>query len=161
MDRLKILGRVPPDVREIIRTHQQQAPVRVSELAKALGIEVKSADLKMGVSGELKRSEAGSWVIRVNRHENKRRQRFTVAHEIAHYILHRDQIGSGLTDDTFYRSGLSEAKEWEANKLAAEILMPWPLIRQATEDGGKTPAEIAEELNVSEAAIKIRLGLPT
>jgi Zn-dependent peptidase ImmA (M78 family) len=101
----------------------------------------------------------------VNRHEHKNRQRFTIAHEIAHYVLHRDQIrndlNSELTDDTFYRSGLSEKREWEANRLAAEILMPWPLIRTLTAAGKKTPRELAAELEVSESAISIRLGLPT
>jgi len=160
MGGLDILSQVPPHILEVIRAHQREAPVRVGALARALGLEVRNADLQMGISGQLTERD-GKWVIRVNRHENKKRQRFTVAHEIAHFILHRDQIDSELTDDTFYRSGLSERKEVEANKLAAEILMPWALISQVTAEEGKTTAELADELRVSEVALKIRLGLPT
>jgi Zn-dependent peptidase ImmA (M78 family) len=30
------------------------------------------------------------------------RQRFTLAHEIAHYVLHRDLVENGIVDDTMY-----------------------------------------------------------
>jgi Zn-dependent peptidase ImmA (M78 family) len=101
------------------------------------------------------------WVIRVNRHEHKHRQRFTIAHEIAHFVLHKDEIRDGITEDTFYRSGLPERREWEANRLAADILMPWDLVRALAADGKTTPSELAQELEVSQAAMHIRLGLPT
>lgn len=158
---------LPPKFEEIIKKHQQQAPVKVGSLAQDLGLSVLISDLPTGISGKLSREKQGDgqWTIRVNRHEHKNRQRFTIAHEIAHFLLHKDQIKNSLsaelTDDTFYRSGLPERREWEANKLAAEILMPWSLIRSLTEAGKKTPSELANSLEVSEAAVSIRLGLPT
>ena len=151
----------------ILKKYQATAPIRVGALAAELGLTVLISELPSGISGKLSRDAANvdRWIIRVNRHEHKNRQRFTIAHEIAHYVLHRDQIrsdlNSELTDDTFYRSGLSEKREWEANRLAAEILMPWPLIKTLTAAGKKTPRELAAELGVSESAISIRLGLPT
>lgn len=147
----------------ILRLHQQQAPVKVGALANDLGLKVVISELPTGISGKLTRDPADreKWIIRVNRHEHRNRQRFTIAHEIAHFILHRDEIGDELTDDTFYRSGLSERREWEANRLAAEILMPWPLIRAEMAEEKKTPAELAQKFGVSEAAMHIRLGLPT
>lgn len=155
------------DFDAILRRHQVSAPVKVGALATDLGLKVLISELPSGVSGKLSRdpSDFEKWIIRVNRHEHRNRQRFTIAHEIAHYILHRDQISSSLnsqlTDDTFYRSGLSERREWEANRLAADILMPWPLIRQLTAEGKRTPHELARELEVSDSAMSIRLGLPT
>lgn len=147
----------------ILRLHQQEAPVRVGALASDLGVKVVISELPNGISGKLTQEPAGSgnWVIRVNRHEHKNRQRFTIAHEIAHFVLHRDEIGDGLVDDTFYRSGLSERREWEANRLAAEILMPWHLIRAEANEQKQTPSALAEKFGVSEAAMHIRLGLPT
>jgi len=146
----------------VLRDHQQTAPVKVGEIAKALGVRVVISELPRGVSGKLSRESEDHWVIRVNRHEHKNRQRFTIAHEIAHFVLHRSEIKHELTDDTFYRSGLSERREWEANRLAAEILMPWDLLRQEMQGGQKrSPAELAEIFGVSEAAMHIRLGLPT
>jgi len=146
----------------VLRNHQQTAPVKVGELAQSLGVRVVISELPTGISGKLTCDSGGQWTIRVNRHEHKNRQRFTIAHEIAHYVLHRSEINGELTDDTFYRSGLSERREWEANRLAAEILMPWDLLRQEMQSGEKrTPAELAEIFGVSEAAMHIRLGLPT
>lgn len=151
--------------KQILAEHQREAPIKVGALAAALGLRVVVTDLPLGVSGKLSREPNGDWVIRVARGEHKNRQRFTIAHEISHFVLHRNQIednlGSELSDDTFYRSGLSERIEWEANNLAADILMPWQLIRAATQEARLTPAELASIFEVSEAAMKIRLGLPT
>jgi len=152
-----------PTVREIIQRHQRSAPVKVGAVAAELGLTVLRSDLPVGISGMLSRdsTDREKWIIRVNRHEHKHRQRFTIAHEIAHFLLHRDEIDEGITDDSFYRSGLSERREWEANKLAADILMPWPLVRSLANEGKVTASELASALEVSEAAMNIRLGNPT
>jgi Zn-dependent peptidase ImmA (M78 family) len=153
---------VPPFAAEIIERHQNGAPVKVGSIAKALGVNVIISDLPLAVSGMLSKNPDGeSWTIRVNRHEHRHRQRYTIAHEIAHFVLHRDAFGDELVDDTFYRSGLSERREYEANSLAAEILMPWPLIKQLMKEGKTSAPELAASLQVSPAAMSIRLGLPT
>ena len=153
---------VPAPAADIIKRHQADAPVKVGAIATDLGLSVVVSDLPLAVSGMLsKGKDNDQWTIRVNRHEHRHRQRYTIAHEIAHFVLHRDAFGEELIDDTFYRSGLSEQREYEANALAAEILMPWPLIRKLMQEGQKTTSELAERLQVSSAAMSIRLGLPT
>jgi Zn-dependent peptidase ImmA (M78 family) len=153
---------VPAAAAEIIKRHQTTAPIKVGAIAKDLGLAVVISDLPLAVSGMLsKGKDDGRWTVRVNRHEHRHRQRYTIAHEIAHFVLHRDEFGEELIDDTFYRSGLSEQREYEANALAAEILMPWPLIRKLMQEGQTTTAELADRLQVSPAAMGIRLGLPT
>ncbi|MCT8327925.1 ImmA/IrrE family metallo-endopeptidase [Acidimangrovimonas sediminis] len=135
-------------------------------MARALGIEVKSATLRPRISGQLQRSpdSPSGFRIRVNRHEAATRQRFTIAHEIAHYLLHRDYIGDGIEDSILYRSTLSDAREAEANRLGAQLLMPEKsVIRVLREYGGIATPEIArimaERYDVSEVAMGIRLGL--
>lgn len=154
---------VPHSAAEIIARHQTEAPVKVGAIAADLGISVLVSDLPLSVSGMLSRTEPGKdkWSIRVNRHEHRNRQRFTIAHEIAHFVLHRDAISDGVIDDTFYRSGLSERREFEANALAADILMPWPLVKHLMSNHGTSVTALANALEVSEAAMHIRLGLPT
>jgi hypothetical protein len=144
-----------------IADHQDVAPVRLSELAKALGVPVKAATLGPGISGEIRPSENG-FVIRINRHDPAKRQRFTVAHELAHFLLHADQIGTGISDDVLYRSSLSDRREAQANRLAADILMPDNLVRQQVEAAhekgvGDLVLFLAEEFAVSEAAMRIKL----
>lgn len=150
--------------RQIIRNHQAVFPVRLSQLARDLSVPVQAATLAPGISGELRPTSTGTYVIRVNRHDARVRQRFTVAHEIAHYLLHRDEIGAGIADDVLYRSALSDAREAEANRLAADILMPDEDVREAyrTERSlGDEEAviQLSERFGVSEVAMKIRLGL--
>lgn len=152
--------------RAIILPFLDEVPVRIATMARALGIEVKTATLKPRISGEIQPSldSPSGYRIRVNRHEAKTRQRFTIAHEIAHYLLHRDFIGDGIEDSILYRSTLSDPREAEANRLAAQLLMPEASILKALRrHGGRaTPAVaaiMAEEFNVSEAAMGIRIGL--
>ena len=151
---------------EIVHAHTQEIPVKLGPLANDLGLVVRVGTLPPGISGEIRPAEGDSerFVIRVNRHEKKERQRFTLAHEIAHYLLHRNLISSGLTDDIMYRSKLSDKYETEANRAAAELLMPASIIRRRVrENGGRVDDELAkrlaDEFEVSLPAMKIRIGL--
>ncbi|WP_082456880.1 ImmA/IrrE family metallo-endopeptidase [Sphingomonas sp. Leaf23] len=162
MARLSI-SKLPPYAAEAITRHQAVAPVKVGAIAADLGVKVLISDLPLAVSGmlTLDPSDRKTWTIKVNRHEHRNRQRFTIAHEIAHFVLHRDVIGNELVDDTFYRSGLSERREYEANALAAEILMPWPLLTRLMQNGETDVEKLAIALQVSTAALNIRLGVLT
>ncbi|MGH9743743.1 MAG: ImmA/IrrE family metallo-endopeptidase [Candidatus Acidiferrum sp.] len=101
--------------------------------------------------------------IAVNSTEAWVRQRFTIAHEIGHFILHRHLLDAkcALADDTMYRSGLSTAEEAAANRLAADILMPFPLIQSVIALGINNVPSLAVRFQVSQIAMKIRLGIPT
>lgn len=114
------------------------------------------------ISGEIRETE-GIVTIKVNRHDVKERQRFTIAHEIAHFLLHRERLAGGITDDVLYRSRLSDDLEREANRLAADIIMPASLIQEALTIHGTLKLDdrykkLAELAQVSLAAIKIRTG---
>lgn len=150
-----------PEVRAQIEALQDSPPIRLPDLARVLGLSVKASTLEAGISGEIRPSGNG-YVIRINRHDPLRRQRFTVAHEIAHFLLHRDAIGQGISDDVLYRSGLSDQREQQANRLAADILMPDDLLveaREAAEEKGvgDVVLYLAEVFGVSEAAMRIKV----
>lgn len=149
----------------IIRKHQNSAPVDVISIAHDFKIEVYTAVDDENLSGKIVKDKAhggeSGYAIFVNAKDLPDRQRFTIAHEIAHFLLHRDEIGDGIVEDALYRSGLSNKKEAEANKLAAEILMPWHLINLAMNDQVKTISKLAEIFRVSESAMSIRLGVPS
>ena len=151
---------------QIIAKHQAQAPVDVVAIANDLGINVWSMhSLSPAISGKIFRDPMNGgrsgFSIAVNADHALTRQRFTVAHEIAHFILHRNRLESGeLIDDAMYRSGLSSKEETAANRLAADILMPFSLIRSLMEAGIRDPQSLAFKLQVSPAAMYIRLGIP-
>jgi IrrE N-terminal-like domain len=156
---------LPPPELAVISRFQRQAPVDVIATANALGMNVWEQELGSGISGKLFRDSenggASGYSILVNAPEPLTRKRFTIAHEISHFILHRNQIGDGITDDTFYRSGLSTAQEAAANKLAADIIMPFSLINALQRSGIVSVEALAESLGVSKTAMMIRLGIPT
>ena len=159
-------ARVDPAHKAVIEPFLQEVPVKVAGIARALGIEVKAATLKPRISGQIGPSDSSpsGYRIRINRHEAKVRQRFTIAHEIAHYLLHRDQIGDGIEDTILYRSTLSDRREAEANRLAADLIMPEKSVvadlrALGTHITPEVATVLAEKYDVSEAAMKIRLGL--
>ncbi len=152
-----------PEKLEVIRRHQNTAPVNTVPIAEAMGVRVWTAgDWPENLLGKIMRSQSrggsAGYAIFVNRNMPKVRRRFTIAHEIAHYVLHEEHIGDGIVDDALYRSRLSNAMEVQANKLAADILMPWHLVNPMINRGISNPAELARRFEVSEAAMAIRLN---
>jgi len=78
--------------------------------------------------------------------------------------LHEEFIGDGITDDILYRSEISDWKEAQANRLAADILMPDDLVSAWLDRARALGVEditsyLAEKFEVSEGAMRIRLGL--
>ena len=79
------------------------------------------------------------------------------------YLLHKHLLRDGITDDILYRSNQSDAIEAQANRLAADLIMPPSLVNQAMNIYQDKKDEqkyelIAQEAEVSTVALKIRLG---
>ena len=125
-----------------------------------INLEITESDLGSN-SGQIEKitSADKSYRITINALENNQRKRFTVAHELAHLLLHRDDIGDGITEDALLRSTLSNPQEAEANSLAAAILMPRYLVEFIQDSTHERAAEVFARLcGVSEIAAKIRLS---
>lgn len=143
---------------EIVGQYMEKAPVDVEALAAALGLTIKREFGPKDMSGKIEcEANGGPCSIIINATHTPTRQRFTIAHEIAHFILHRDSIGDGIVDNALYRSGRPEKFERQANQYAAKILMPWNIVIEKYKSGKKTAAELAKEFEVSPAVAEIRL----
>lgn len=156
-------NRILPEHLEVLNKYTKEAPVQVGALAKSLGLKVVVAALPLNISGLIKPDADGNYIIKVNRFEPKVRQRFTIAHEIAHFLLHRDRIQAGVVDSVLYRSKLSSRAEAEANRLAADIIMPKESIRKFTNLEIKNNEShiietLAQKFEVSKQAMSIRMG---
>lgn len=147
-------NRVSQAERDVILKHQEAFPVKLGAIAKALGLIVKSSTLRPGISGFIKETD-GVVIIKINRHDSKERQRFTLAHELAHFLLHKNEIKNGIEDTTLFRSSLSNDLEVEANKLAADIVMPFSLINKV-----KLPPDAKFEFRVEAIASLAELSIP-
>lgn len=144
----------------------RKAPVNIEEMIRAVGIDLdKKAELDPEIAGQIERLDDGAYRISVNRADHYYRQRFTMAHELGHWFMHRDLIGSGVDDTPAYRSTnagkfynvkIRREHETEANQIAASLLMPADLVR--SEFAKDTdPASLAKRFQVSKAAMEIRL----
>ncbi len=154
MSRCNEWNRIPKDQQDIILKHQEIFPIKLGAIAKDLGITVKRSTLKAGISGQIKETE-GVVNIKINRHDSKERQRFTLAHEIAHFLLHKDEIKGGIEDTVLFRSSLSNKLEVEANKLAADIVMPFSLIHEEV-----FPQDTRLEVKIERIAFLSGLSIP-
>ncbi len=136
----------------------------MGRLAAELGVTIRIARLERRISGQISREDE-KYIIRVNRYEVRERQRFTIAHELAHYLLHRHVIDAsprGIRDNVLYRSGAPRIVEYQANRLAAEIIMPRELLIRKLGSNGqrvdeKKTERLAAEFQVSPLAMKMRL----
>lgn len=112
-------------------------------------------NLTASQSGYLKKGDT-DWIIGINSKHNKKRQRFTMAHEFAHYILHRpDNIY--FEDEIFFRDSNITSIEYAANEFASKLIMPEEFIRETISKGKTSLEMLAEMLDVSVLAIKNRV----
>jgi Zn-dependent peptidase ImmA (M78 family) len=150
------------------RGHVGRAPVPVDRLAATLGAEIVHRRFSGEISGIVHRNRDGTAVIGVNSLHSIQRQRFTIAHEIGHLLLHTDE---NLHVDKNFPIGLrsenpemsASANEVEANQFAAALLMPPDLMAKdirpyVGKDVLIAIRMLARKYKVSEQAMSIRLS---
>jgi len=143
-------------------------PIDVLKCADLLGINVQAAELEPEISGVFIKKENVPY-IRYNSIEIPARQRFTIAHEIGHFLLHAksNSLFIEKTEKIMYRNTQSSTgellKEREANAFAAAFLMPRKLVKEAIAALPDYEHEnivhfLSLKFKVSEAAMAIRLS---
>ncbi len=157
----------------------EEPPVDVEVVAKHLGALVRRESAEGEISGALYRLPEGP-VIGVNALHASVRQRFTIAHEIGHLVLHEDPVfvdrmysaPSPSKRPAYLRDARSsqatDVQEIEANKFAAALLMPPSMIREALDEvsvpvDGEGIETLANLFDVSSQSMGFRLlnlGVP-
>lgn len=131
-------------------------PLDVKAVAEKFGICVEEVDLEDDLSGILyKDKETSSWFLQVNKEHHPNRKRYTIAHELAHFCLHR-HLKQNFVDKIFFRGGESDKPEWQANEFASAILIPEQEFRRKIRSGLTKVEELAKEFQVSTLALRIR-----
>jgi len=149
----------------IVARHLKKAPVDLEAIFNDLGIDYEELWMD-DESGSITRN-GDRFTITVNALESENRRRFTAAHELAHYLLHRDLMGDGQKMnrhvDTLYGGGeqagdvlFKREHEVQANRIAAQIVMPKALVESKFAEIND-PEALAKEFGVSKAAMEIRL----
>lgn len=129
-------------------------PVDIENFAGKLGIEIRYENLENGISGKLEK-DGERYIITVEGRHPKNRQRFTIAHEIAHYFLHRN-LREKFEDMVFFRGVDKDSAEFQANLFASEILMPQSQFLEQIKTGMNKIEDLAQYFGVSTLAIRVR-----
>jgi Zn-dependent peptidase ImmA (M78 family) len=155
-----------------------KAPVDVEKIAALKGIEIKRTQQRDDISGFLLRqredvsgffpNQSATTVIGVNTWHHPNRQRFTIGHELGHFVLHKhnelhvDRFAVKLRSDA--SSTGEDTEEVEANRFAAELLMPFDFLsadlNELAPNGELTERvmqQLAKRYKVSVSAMQNRL----
>lgn len=155
--------------KDLLERHGATAPpVDVTALAKAEGASIEVQDLGLSVSGLVVRGADGRVVIGVNSSHHPNRQRFTVAHEIGHFLLHGDSATVFVDDKMVHfrddtQTPRADPREMEANAFAAALLMPDDWLRRDLRDrkidlsDDSAVRSLAARYEVSQQALTFRL----
>lgn len=152
---------------KVLRSVGYDIPVDVERIIQSYGIPIRSQPMEDSMSSMLV-IRKGSAVIGVNQAHPPTRRRFSLAHELGHYLLHGKSPRVFLDASTiFFRDGLasegSDAEEIEANTFAAELLMPENVLRQIIRQSPldafdeRAVQRLAARFEVSVQALTIRL----
>lgn len=164
-------------IRRLIRTETTEllrkskigdAPVDVELVARQLSILVRRTPTDDDISGFLLRHPGGQAVIGVNTLHHPNRQRFTIAHEIGHYMLHQQEqihVDRAVVKLRSHASSKGDdPEEVEANGFAAELLMPIEFLKNDVEQMPATDLHddrrmqlLAKKYQVSVVAMTNRL----
>lgn len=125
-------------------------------------VEMTGADARLTMAGE-------KGVISVAlADKGKPKSRFSIAHELGHFLLHRDAASSLICGASemrcWYSKQASYSRESDANEFASELLMPEGLVAPFVQ--GQKPSfgaidELATRYSVSRTAAAIRLAALT
>ena len=151
---------------------KKNAPLRIGDMLDSLGFTVVLNDsfnddqlsgaLAINNSVDVERFKK---MIMLNTKDSTEHQRFTIAHELAHYIF--DAVPEQKYYEAYYRTDEernNEVREYRANKFAANLLMPaaifvprYRFVAGQLSDQRKVHIILSWDFGVSITAIKKRI----
>ena len=153
------------DEMEIVTRFSQDVPLDGVGLIRELGINYFEEPMCPHNSGRIVYNKPFC-IITVNSEELPQRRRFTAAHELGHYLLHRDLLDGKRHMDRLFADGgrsnpsgpLSPSYEVQANRFAADLLMPKAQLSRRYDALTDNYRQLADTFDVSPAAMRIRLS---
>ena len=133
-----------------------EAPIDLDKISSVLGFKIIPYPFPDKLSGKVTIIE-NQKIIGVNSNHPKTRQRYTIAHEIGHFLNGHEHYQKNYIDDETRYFDPHFHQEKEADLFASELLMPKLMIEKDSNYIGLDPKKLAEKYQVSEQAMIIRL----
>lgn len=131
-------------------------------LVKVFNCEVKVADqndYQLDVHGTLEVRSQDNWTIYLANHTGPLQDRFTLAHELGHYVLHSMMGHKPIrASRTFNSAETPSLAEVEADAFAFALLMPRQEFQEAIKKYGRDPFLLSAEFEVEPAIAEMRLA---
>lgn len=134
-------------------------PVDPVQVARDLGLDVLEIEFEPDVAGAIFKEHGQDPTIFVNATDSPNRQRFTVAHELGHYVMHAEEPDAYEYIDnraSVAEEGERNALEVFADAFASAFLMPVKEVNLLLREK-YTPTQIAAYFGVSQDAAYFRL----
>ncbi|MBL7472224.1 ImmA/IrrE family metallo-endopeptidase [Robertkochia sediminum] len=138
--------------------------VSIEDIIYALNIPLKYSNLT-NCDGRIIHNSGKSLIVVNENIKFDTRRNFTLAHELGHYLMHRNELIQHVDDsaslawyDTQNRTKISQ-QEIEANTFAAEILLPSHLFKKEVFKQPFDPSlirDISDKYNVSRSSVIYR-----
>ena len=132
----------------------EHEPIALRDVVSTLNLSLVNT-AREPFAGEAALVEVGdSHAIELRGKGGDLRRRFSIAHEVGHFVLHPGRLAperSGMANEAM------RFEEREADSFAAELLMPEHMVRRAALQDGADASRLADRFEVSEAAMSLRL----
>lgn len=139
----------------------KEPPIPVREISEnyEIAIEERNFPPKYAhISGFISNVK-GICTMIINQADSINRKNFTIAHELGHWLLHRDKLDTDPNLSILFRIPIgrlnTDPLEKEANTFAGNLLVPKNML---LDNDGKTQRELSQIFDVSEEVIGYRKG---
>ena len=162
------------EANKLIRKYDiAEAPVDLLKIVKGEGLSVVTGNPKedSDLSGFISFDEKK---VYINNKDSNERKSFTLAHELGHWVLHKEELQKNITMSRMYRKSYlkeNNSFETEANVFASNVLVPEDLLsfympesrvvyylkNTSKFDTDETPKLLADIFKVSKSMMYYRL----
>jgi Zn-dependent peptidase ImmA (M78 family) len=145
--------KLPSSATNLINRFRLNPPQSIRKLAEQIGIGVVEIQMGRGEYGYLdERPELGfptGYVIYINQSLSNEEKRWTLAHELGHYFLHRDRR-AGTFDPEVHRTAsgwyADGTEEFEAENFAEDLFFGGGALEAFTSLHGCDAAKLAQQV---------------
>lgn len=157
------LNEIDSRIASILKESGIHSPaIPVAKIVKNQGLGIMPYDFDDNISGALLVEGDSNATIGFNSSESEVRRRFTIAHELGHYLLHKDSSIYYDRPQILFRDGNSSSgydkKEREANRFAASLLMPKFMLTKSLEDERFRNPNSTDEKIIKNLSIKYKVS---
>ncbi len=148
----------------LFETHHDSLhyPYKIEDVCKRLGLRIERTNM-ISHSGHINIQEK---TIYINNQDSKDKQRFTIAHELGHYVFNNSNIKNRNANK--YYTEEEKAEERLCNTFAGILLLPkiaidefFKIYKENTKDYGLYPpiSTLSKYFKVPQRAVVIRLSI--